>query len=71
MFAAGAFDFATGVALVAKRGELMARAPQGAMAAILGLELARVAQVLATPGLDAIDIANINSATQIVISGAQ
>ncbi|BAV98286.1 ACP S-malonyltransferase [Lysobacter enzymogenes] len=71
LFAAGAFDFATGVALVAKRGELMARAPQGAMAAILGLELARVAQVLATPGLDAIDIANINSATQIVISGAQ
>ncbi|MFK3648786.1 ACP S-malonyltransferase [Lysobacter enzymogenes] len=70
LFAAGAFDFATGVALVAKRGELMAQAPHGAMAAILGLELAQVAQVLAAPGLDGIDIANINSATQVVISGA-
>lgn len=70
LFAAGGFDFVTGIALVAKRGELMARAPRGAMAAILGLEPAQVARVLATDGLDAIDIANINSATQVVISGA-
>jgi malonyl CoA-acyl carrier protein transacylase len=69
LFAAGAFDFATGLALVAKRGALMAAAPRGAMAAIIGLERDAVSAVLASSGLEAIDIANINSATQIVVSG--
>lgn len=69
LFAAGAFDFATGLALVVKRGALMAAAPRGAMAAIIGLERDAVSAVLASSGLEAIDIANINSATQIVVSG--
>ncbi len=69
LFAAGAFDFATGVALVAKRGELMSKAPRGAMAAVIGPNLARVRALLAEAGLDDVDIANINSGSQIVISG--
>ncbi|WAT02513.1 ACP S-malonyltransferase [Rouxiella chamberiensis] len=69
LFAAGAFDFATGVALVKERGRLMASAPRGAMAAVLGLGQSRVAELLAASPFTGIDIANINSAQQIVISG--
>lgn len=69
LFAAGAFDFATGVALVAKRGELMSEAPRGAMAAVIGPDLTRVRALLDEAGLGEVDIANINSGSQIVISG--
>jgi malonyl CoA-acyl carrier protein transacylase len=69
LFAAGAFDFATGMELVAKRGALMSKAPQGAMAAIVGPDLQRVRNVLRASGLDGIDVANINSGSQTVISG--
>jgi malonyl CoA-acyl carrier protein transacylase len=69
LFAAGAFDFATGIDLVAKRGELMSKAPRGAMAAVVGLGLGKVRELLGSTGLAAVDIANINSANQIVISG--
>jgi len=69
LFAAGAFDFATGVALVKERGALMSQAPRGAMAAILGIDQARVAELLAASSFGGIDIANINCAQQTVISG--
>lgn len=69
LFAAGAFDFATGVALVAKRGELMSHAPRGAMAAVIGLGVDRIREVLDSAGMDGVDLANINSGDQIVISG--
>lgn len=69
LFAADGFDFEMGVALVNKRGQLMAQAPQGAMAAVLGLEQAKVSEILAGSPYRHIDIANINSLTQIVISG--
>jgi malonyl CoA-acyl carrier protein transacylase len=69
LFAAGAFDFATGIELVAKRGALMAQAPRGAMAAIIGPDLARVRAILDGAGLAAVDIANINSDSQHVVSG--
>jgi malonyl CoA-acyl carrier protein transacylase len=69
LFAAGAFDFRTGMALVTKRGELMSKAPHGAMAAVIGLDVGRVRDVLAASGLDAVDVANINSGSQIVVSG--
>lgn len=71
LFAAGAFDFATGIELVARRGALMAQAPRGAMAAIIGPDLARVRAILDEAGLGAIDIANINSDSQHVVSGLQ
>ncbi|TXH73309.1 MAG: ACP S-malonyltransferase [Lysobacteraceae bacterium] len=69
LFAAGAFDFETGVAIVAKRGALMTEAPRGAMAAVIGLEEARVRALLADSAYDRIELANINAPNQIVISG--
>ncbi len=69
LFAAGAFDFATGVALVKARGALMSAAPRGAMAAILGIDRLQVAELLASSSFSGIDIANVNCAQQTVISG--
>lgn len=67
--AAGAFNLLDGLRLVQRRGELMAQAHQGAMAAVLGLPAAKVARVLGAHGLSSIDVANFNSPTQVVISG--
>lgn len=69
LFAAGAFDFATGLDLVRKRGELMSRAPRGAMAAVVGLDVERVREILAGLPYRNIDIANLNSRRQCIISG--
>lgn len=69
LFAAGAFDFETGIALVDKRGRLMTDAPRGAMAAVIDLDQERVASLIAASPFDRIDLANINAADQIVISG--
>ncbi|HUE50160.1 MAG TPA: ACP S-malonyltransferase [Candidatus Dormibacteraeota bacterium] len=67
--AAGTFDFATGLKLVQRRGELMDEAcavTSGAMAAMIGADENAV-RVLAA---DAdVDVANINAPGQIVISG--
>jgi malonyl CoA-acyl carrier protein transacylase len=69
LLAAGAFDFITGLKIVKRRGELMAQAKNGGMAAVIGLSAAKVEDVIQSSGLSAIDIANFNSPTQIVISG--
>lgn len=69
LFAAGAFDFGTGLRLVRRRGELMSRAPKGAMAAVLNLDQDRVAEILAGLPYHGIDIANINSRRQCILSG--
>lgn len=71
LWAAGCFDFATGVRLVRRRGELMGRADGGLMAAVLGVPAERVAEELAAAGGEAADaeIANHNSARQVVLSG--
>lgn len=67
---AGVFDFATVVRLARERGRLMHEAGQkraGSMAAILGLDEAKLADVCRQT--DTV-MANINSPGQIVISGA-
>ncbi|CAL9285074.1 ACP S-malonyltransferase [Streptomyces sp. SudanB52_2052] len=69
LHAAGVFDFATGLRLVAKRGELMARVADGGMAAVVGLTAEQVGEVLAAPGLGNVSIANYNNPTQIVVAG--
>ena len=69
LYAAGAFDFATGLKLVRKRGALMNAATGGGMAAILGMDDDGVSAALAELGVDSIDVANYNSPHQIVISG--
>ncbi|WP_069883777.1 ACP S-malonyltransferase [Streptomyces luteocolor] len=69
LFAAGAFDFETGLRLVARRGELMSRAAGGRMAAVLGRDLATVERTLAEHGLTGLDIANHNAPAQFVLAG--
>jgi [acyl-carrier-protein] S-malonyltransferase len=67
--AAGTFDFATGLKLVQRRGELMDEAcvaTNGAMAAMIGADENVVRQLAAD---EDVDIANINAPGQIVISG--
>ena len=69
LFAAGAFDFQTGVRLVKKRGELMAAANGGAMAAVLGIGEERVRELLEARHLGSLDVANLNTPKQTVLSG--
>lgn len=69
LFAAGAYDFVTGLKLVQKRGELMNKVSGGGMLAVIGLEEARIRELLDTNGLSKVDIANYNTPLQIVISG--
>jgi len=67
--AAGTFDFATGLKLVQKRGELMdeaCAATNGAMAALIGANENAVRALAANAD---VDVANINAPGQIVISG--
>ena len=68
---AGVVSFEDGLKLVKKRGELMSTAPQGAMAAVIGLTAERIGEILAEDGLAAIDVANYNAPTQTIISGLE
>src|SRR5437879_1884041 len=67
--AAGTFDFANGLKLVQRRGELMdeaCAATNGAMAAMIGGDENAVRALAADAD---VDVANINAPGQIVISG--
>lgn len=71
LVAAGALDFAAALRLVRRRGELMAAANDGTMAAIMGLDLEPLAAICESirehgPCV----IANQNAPGQLVISGA-
>ena len=70
---AGALRFADAVRIVRKRGEFMQEAVPvgtGAMAAIMGLELAAAEQACAEAAQgEVVNVANINSPGQIVIAG--
>ncbi len=69
LYAAGAFDFETGLRLVKERGRLMALAQGGGMAAVVGLDEKKIAGILQENGFSDIGIANYNSSGQIVIAG--
>lgn len=69
LFAAGAFSFDTGLKIVKKRGELMAQAKEGSMAAILHLNSEKIRKILVENNLNTIDVANYNSSIQTVIAG--
>lgn len=73
LYAAGVFDFVTGVKLVRARGEYMADAGEerpGAMAAVLGLDDDAVAELVqqAAQG-EILTVANLNCPGQVVVSG--
>jgi malonyl CoA-acyl carrier protein transacylase len=69
LLAAGVFDFLTGLRLVQKRGDLMSRAKNGGMSAVIGLGAGVVAEVIEANGLASIDVANFNTPSQTVVSG--
>jgi [acyl-carrier-protein] S-malonyltransferase len=67
--AAGVFDFASGLRVVAERGRLMQQACEttvGGMAAIIGEDRAKVEELCREFGLEA---ANFNAPGQIIVSG--
>ncbi len=70
---AGALTFADAVRVVRKRGQFMQDAVPvgtGAMAAIMGLELPDVERVCAEAAHgEVVEVANVNSAQQIVVAG--
>lgn len=68
LLAAGVFDFVTGLKLVARRGEAMSQMNgRGTMAAVIGLSEDELTPFM-VPG---VVMANLNTRTQIVISGAE
>jgi [acyl-carrier-protein] S-malonyltransferase len=72
LVAAGALDVATALRLVRRRGELMAEAHQGGMAAVIGMSEDALEAVCAdaSESHEPVVIANYNSPGQLVISGA-
>lgn len=71
LMAAGCFDFETGLRLVQRRGMLMSRMSRGGMAAVLNLSKEDIEHTLLSNGLTRLYLANYNTPSQIVISGAQ
>jgi [acyl-carrier-protein] S-malonyltransferase len=72
LYAAGFISFTDGIRITAKRGELMARAGMdapGAMAAVMGMPLRQIQDVLSAQVKDIVVCANQNSPDQTVISG--
>jgi [acyl-carrier-protein] S-malonyltransferase len=73
LVAAGALDFTAGIKLLRKRGQFMQEAVpkgEGAMAAIMGLSPADVAEICKkAAGHEVVSPANLNSPEQVVISG--
>lgn len=69
LFAAGAYDFGTGLQLVQQRAALMGKVQQGGMAAVAGLNWQQIKKILQDHQLHSLDIANYNTATQLVLSG--
>jgi [acyl-carrier-protein] S-malonyltransferase len=73
LVAAGALDIATGIKLLRKRGQFMQEAVpkgEGAMAAIMGLSPADVAEICKKAAdHEVVSPANLNSPEQIVVSG--
>ena len=69
LFAAEAFDFATGLRLVQRRGALMGAISGGGMAAILRLPEERLRTILGDGEFGGIDVANLNAPSQTVLAG--
>ncbi len=67
LYAAGVWDFATGLRLVQKRAQLMARVTGGAMAALMGFDRAELTVAIAH--LPEVVLANDNSPDQVVVAG--
>ncbi|MCY7417993.1 MAG: ACP S-malonyltransferase, partial [Chloroflexi bacterium] len=72
MVAAGVLDLSDAIRLARVRGTLMQASPDGAMAAIIGLDDARIPELEAIGSAEGVfTVANRNSPGQIVVSGAR
>jgi len=72
LVAAGALDLEAALRLVKRRAELMADAPKGTMAALIGLPDAELDAVLQNAGGEGLVVAaNYNSPGQVVVSGEE
>lgn len=72
LVAAGALDLVTAVRMVRRRGELMAEADEGTMAAIVGIDadaLEAICRDVTKETGESVVIANYNAPDQLVISG--
>ncbi|RXJ71686.1 [acyl-carrier-protein] S-malonyltransferase [Veronia nyctiphanis] len=70
LYAAGVYDFDTGLRLVNERASLMSEVGGGGMAAITQITVDALLEILRVgEGLDNLDVANYNSPTQTVVSG--
>ena len=69
LLAAGGYDFETGLKIVQKRGELMAAASGGSMAAVIGMSSDDLKKKISSDKYASIDVANYNTPVQTVISG--
>ncbi|WP_286391770.1 ACP S-malonyltransferase [Pseudanabaena mucicola] len=69
LYAAGVFDFATGLELVKQRSLLMSEASGGAMTALIGFDRNQLEAAIAKT--ENVILANDNSADQVVISGTE
>jgi [acyl-carrier-protein] S-malonyltransferase len=67
LYAAGVFDFTTGLELVKRRAELMEMASDGGMTALIGFDRSQLEDTIAAT--KDVVLANDNSAAQVVISG--
>lgn len=71
LLAAGCFDFETGLKLVQKRGELMGKVSNGAMAAVVNASREEIEGILEANGLTNVYLANFNTPSQMVLSGLE
>jgi [acyl-carrier-protein] S-malonyltransferase len=67
LYAAGVFDFTTGLQLVKRRAELMEMASDGGMTALIGFDRSQLEDTIAAT--QDVVLANDNSTAQVVISG--
>jgi len=69
LYIAEAFSFADGLRLTQKRGELMAATQGGGMMAVIGPSRAEIEMIFNEARMDSVDIANLNTPSQTVLSG--
>lgn len=69
LFAAGVFDLFLGLNIVKKRAELMSIVNDGSMMAVIGYEAFKAIDILRENDLLSLDLANVNTPQQVVLSG--
>ncbi|MFG1653284.1 beta-ketoacyl synthase N-terminal-like domain-containing protein [Micromonospora sp. NPDC049275] len=69
LFAAGVFDFRTGLQIVKERARLMADSNSGALITVAGLPVQRIAELLRRSGHDGVEFSAFNSPEQVGLAG--